>query len=72
MKVRRKKLLEDHEKDENGKLKVAGESFEEIIGSKVSAKSGLNVRMSPNLKSKTIGKLLYGIPVTVESKKLSI
>ena len=24
--------------------------------------------MSPNLKSKTIGKLLYGIPVTVESK----
>ena len=53
---------------ENGKLKVAGESFEEIIGSKVSAKSGLNVRMSPNLKSKTIGKLLYGIPVTVESK----
>ena len=53
---------------ENGKLKVAGEFFEEIIGSKVSAKSGLNVRMSPNLKSKTIGKLLYGIPVTVESK----
>ena len=53
---------------ENGNLKVAGESFEEIIGSKVSAKSGLNVRMSPNLKSKTIGKLLYGIPVTVESK----
>jgi uncharacterized protein YgiM (DUF1202 family) len=52
----------------NGNLKVAGESFEEIIGSKVSAKSGLNVRMSPSLKSKTIGKLLYGIPVTIESK----
>ena len=53
---------------ENDNLKVAGESFEEIIGSKVSAKSGLNVRMSPSLKSKTIGKLLYGIPVTIESK----
>jgi len=53
---------------ENGNLKVAGESFEKIIGSKVSAKSGLNVRMSPSLKSKTIGKLLYGIPVTIESK----
>ena len=36
---------------ENGKLKVAGESFEEIIGSKVSAKSGLNVRMSPGKQS---------------------
>jgi hypothetical protein len=31
---------------ENGKIKVTGESFEEIIGSKVSAKSGLNVRES--------------------------
>ena len=27
---------------ENGKIKVTGESFEKIIGSKVSAKSGLN------------------------------
>ncbi|MBT3175253.1 MAG: SH3 domain-containing protein [Lentimicrobiaceae bacterium] len=53
---------------ENGKIKVTGESFEEIIGSKVSAKSGLNVRESPDLKSKTIGKLPYGISVTVESK----
>jgi hypothetical protein len=53
---------------ENGNIKVTGESFEEIIVSKVSAKSGLNIRMSPDLKSKTIGKLLYGIPVTVESK----
>ena len=53
---------------ENGKIKVTGESFEEIIGSKVSAKSGLNVRESPDLKSKTIGKLPFGISVTVESK----
>ena len=53
---------------ENGKIKVTGESFEEIIGSKVSAKSGLNVREIPDLKSKTIGKLPYGISVTVESK----
>ena len=53
---------------ENGNLKVAGESFEKIIGSKVSAKRGLNVRTSPSLKSKKIGKLLYGIPVTIESK----
>ena len=53
---------------ENGKIKVTGESFEKIIGSKVSAKSGLNVRESPDLKSKTIGKLPYGISVTVESK----
>ena len=53
---------------ENGKIKVAGEGFNERIKHVISVKSGLNLRESPDLKSKKIGKLPYGISVTVESK----
>ena len=53
---------------ENDNLKVAGESFEEIIEFEVSAKRCLNLRKSNDLKSKITGKLPYGMSVNVESK----
>jgi len=37
---------------ENGNLKVTGEGFFEEIKWKISAKSGLNLRESPDIKSK--------------------
>ena len=53
---------------ENGKIKVAGEGFNERIKHVVSVKSGLNLRESPDLKSKKIAKIPYGISVAVKSK----
>jgi len=53
---------------ENGKIKVAGEGFNERIKHVISVKSGLNLRESPDLKSKKIAKIPYGISVAVKSK----
>ena len=53
---------------ENGNLKVTGEGFFEEIKWKISAKSGLNLRESPDLKSKKIAKVPYGTLVSVKSK----
>ena len=41
---------------ENGNLKVTGEGFFEEIRWKISAKSGLTLRESPDIKSKKIAK----------------
>ena len=53
---------------ENGNLKVTGEGFFEEIKWKISAKSGLNLRESPDLKSKKIAKVPYGTLVSVKSE----
>ena len=53
---------------ENGNLKVTGEGFFEEIKWKISAKSGLNLRESPDLKSEKIAKVPYGTFVSVESE----
>ena len=42
---------------ENGKLKVTGPGYNEAIKYKISAKSGLNLRENPDLKSKKIAKI---------------
>jgi len=53
---------------ENGNLKVTGEGFFEEIKWKISAKSGLNLRESPDIKSKKIAKIPYGTFVSIKSK----
>ena len=53
---------------ENGNLKVTGEGFTEEIKYKISAKSGLNLRESPELKSEKIAKVPYGTLVSIKSK----
>jgi len=53
---------------ENGNLKVSGEGFFEEIKWKISAKNGLNLRESPDLKSKKIAKIPYGTFVSIKSK----
>ena len=53
---------------ENGNLKVTGEGFTEEIKHIISAKSGLNLRESPDLKSKKIAKVPYGTFVSIKSK----
>ena len=53
---------------ENGRIQLAGESLEEIIEYQVSSISGLNVRESPDLKSKVIGEIPYRMSVEVKSK----
>ncbi len=53
---------------ENGNLKVSGEGFFEEIKWKISAKSGLNLRESPDLKSEKIAKVPYGTFVSIESE----
>ena len=53
---------------ENGKIKVAGEGFNERVKHVISVKSGLNLRESPDLKSKKIAKIPYGTFVSIKSK----
>jgi len=53
---------------ENGNLKVTGEGFFEEIKWKISAKSGLNLRESPDLKSEKMAKVPYGTFVSIESE----
>jgi len=53
---------------ENGNLKVSGEGFFEEILHWISAKNGLNLRESPDLKSKKIAKIPYGTFVSIKSK----
>ena len=53
---------------ENGNLKVTGEGFFEEIKWKISAKSGLTLRESPDIKSKKIAKIPYGTFVSIKSK----
>ncbi len=53
---------------ENGNLKVTGEGFIEEIKWKISAKNGLNLRESPDLKSKKTAKIPYGTFVSIKSK----
>ena len=42
---------------ENGNLKEAGPGYIEVVKQVISAKSGLNIRQSPDLKSKKIAKI---------------
>ena len=52
----------------SGKLKISGQGFIEENKWKVSAESGLNLRESPDLRSKKIAKIPYGTFVSISSK----
>ena len=53
---------------ENGNLKETGPGYTEAVKQVISAKSGLNIRQSPDLKSKKIAKIPYGTTVSIISK----
>jgi hypothetical protein len=53
---------------ENGNLKETGPGYTEAVTQVISAKSGLNIRQSPDLKSKNIAKIPYGTIVSIISK----
>ena len=53
---------------ENGNLKETGPGYTEAVTQVISAKSGLNIRQSPDLKSKIIAKIPYETTVSIISK----
>ena len=53
---------------ENGKIQLTGEHYELYTEYKVSAESGLNLRESPDLKSKKVAKLPFGLQLKLLSK----
>ncbi len=52
----------------NGKLKETGPGYNEAIRYKISAKSGLNLRENPDLKSKKIAKIPYNTVISLKDK----
>jgi len=53
---------------ENGKIELTGEHYELYTEYEVSAESGLNLRESPDLKSKKVAKLPFGLQLKLLSK----
>jgi len=53
---------------ENGNLKETGPGYNEAIKYKISAKSGLNLRENPDLKSKKIAKIPYNTVIYLKDK----
>jgi len=50
---------------QSDKIKVAGEGFNERIRHTVSAKSGLSIRESPDLKSKKLANIPYNTVLNI-------
>ena len=53
---------------ENGNLKEKGPGYYEAIKYKISAKSGLNLRENPDLRSKKIAKIPYNTAIYLKDK----